>query len=170
VAQIDLGEALLAAGRSSEAAAHGRRAADLAAAALRHDPSGQDWRAYRVRARLLEAALATRGGAPAKALDLDLATLKELAANPPVGVNTEQRWLTVRARLQAGDDLSALGRGADARRQWAAAAADLSGPLDRYEPRLLVALQGADARLGRPVAARAAARRLAALLPAVSPK
>jgi hypothetical protein len=70
--------------------------------------------------------------------------------------------------LQTGDDLAALHRPAEARARWTAAADDLSGPLDRYEPRLLVVLAGADNRLGRVAAARAAARRLATLLPATT--
>ncbi|HEY2480672.1 MAG TPA: hypothetical protein VGI30_00560, partial [Caulobacteraceae bacterium] len=123
---------------------------------------------YRARARLLEAALAARRGDRASALRLDAATVAKLAAEPLVGVNTDPRWLLDRARLQTGDDLAALGRTAEARAQWTAAADDLNGPLDRYEPQLLVVLAGAAKRLGRIAAARAAARRLATLLPATA--
>jgi tetratricopeptide (TPR) repeat protein len=166
IAELDLCETLLAARRYGEAGEHQRRAESLIATALAHDSTVQEWRGYRDRGRLLEAALAARRGEWAEALKLDSATLAELATEPQVGVNTDSRCLLDRARLQTGDDLAALGRASDARAQWTAAAADLNGPLDRYEPRLLVVLADADKRLGRTADARAAHRRLAALLPA----
>ena len=166
VAELDLGETLLAARRYAEAGQHQQRAAALVATALAHDAAVTEWQDYRARARLLEAALAARGGDWAGALHLDSATLAKLAAEPFVGVNTDPRWLLDRARLQTGDDLAGLGRAAEARALWTAAADDLNGPLERYEPRLLVVLAGADKRLGRIAAARAAAQRLAALFPA----
>jgi tetratricopeptide (TPR) repeat protein len=168
IAELELGETLLAARRFAEAGEHQQRAAALVATALAHDATVMEWQGYQARARLLEAALAARRGDRTSALHLDSATLAKLAAEPLVGVNTDPRWLLDRARLQTGDDLAALGRTADARAQWTAAADDLNGPLDRYEPQLLVVLAGADKRLGRIAAARATARRLATLLPATA--
>jgi tetratricopeptide (TPR) repeat protein len=168
IAEIELGETLLAVRREAEAGDHQRRAANLIATALAHDSTVQDWRGYRDRGRLLQAALAARNGDKAGSLKLDSATLAELAANPPAGVNTDARWLLDRARVQTGDDLAALGRTADARGQWTAAANDLNGPLERCEPRQLVVLARADRRLGRTAAARAVNQRLATLLQAAA--
>ncbi len=168
IAELELGETLLAARRYAEAGQHQQRAAAQVATALAHDASVTEWHGYRARARLLEAALAARAGDSAGALRLDSATLAELAAEPLVGVNTDPRWLLDRARLQTGEDLAALGRTGEARAQWTAAADDLNGPLERYEPRLLVVLARAYRRLGRIAAARAAAQRLATLLPAAA--
>jgi tetratricopeptide (TPR) repeat protein len=168
IAELELGETLLAARRFAEAGDHQQRAAALVATALAHDATVMEWKGYQARARLLEAALAARRGDRTSALHLDSATLAKLAAEPLMGVNTDPRWLLDRARLQTGDDLAALGRTADARAQWTAAADDLNGPLDRYEPQLLVVLADADKRLGRIAAARATVRRLATLLPATA--
>jgi tetratricopeptide (TPR) repeat protein len=162
-AQIDLADALLYAGKVDQAAQHQARAASLAATALAADPTVKDWRTYRAHARLIAATIAARRGHPGEALVLDQATLAELTAAPQVGVNTEGRWLVDRARLHAGDDLAALRRPPEARAQWTAAAADLSGPVERYEPRLLMILAAADRRLGRAADARAVGARLAAL-------
>lgn len=166
LAELDLADALLSSGRAQDAGAHDRRAAELARVALAHDATVLEWQRDRLRARLIEAALMARGGDRAGALALENRALSELAATPLAGINTDARWLLDRARLQTGDDLAALGRTAEARAQWTAAADDLNGPLDRYEPRLLVALARADKRLGRIAAARGAAQRLATLLPA----
>ena len=130
-----------------------------------HGPATQTWRAIEARASLLAATLDLRGGDYAAALRIDHTTLAKQQADPPVGVNTDSRWLLDRARLQTGDDLAALGRVAEARARWSDAAADLSGPLDRYEPRLLLLLEDADSRLGRSGAARAVSVRLSTLLP-----
>jgi tetratricopeptide (TPR) repeat protein len=162
-AQVDLADSLLAAGRLDQAAQHEARAAALAAAALAADPTIKDWRAYRDHARLIAAAIAFRRHRPEQALALDQATLAELAPEPPVGLNTDARWLLDRARVQTGDDVAALRRPPEARVLWMAAAADLSGPVERYEPRLLMILAAADRRLGRAADARALNARLAAL-------
>ena len=167
-AELDLGETLLAARRYAEAGEHQQRAASLVATALAHDATVTEWQGYRARSRLLEAALAARRGDWASALRLDSATLATLAAEPLVGINTDPRWLLDRARCQTGDDLAALHRTAEAHAHWAAAADDLNGPLDRYEPRLLMVLAGADKRLGRTAAARAATQRLSTLLSAAA--
>ncbi|MGH7024855.1 MAG: hypothetical protein ACREEB_14875, partial [Caulobacteraceae bacterium] len=166
VVEADLGEALFAAGRLDDAALHQRRATALAAIALAHDPAVKHWQEYSAHARLLEGELDARRGDKSGALGVDQATLASLGASPPIGINTEARWLLDRTRVQLGNDFAALGRVVEARRQWLAAADDLTGPLDRYEPRLLVVLREADARLGREAGARAAAHRLATLLPA----
>jgi hypothetical protein len=166
IAELELGETLLAARRYGEAGDHQRRAASLIDTALAHDSTVQEWRGYRDRGRLLEGALAARQGDRRRAFGLDSVTLAELADEPQVGVNTDGRWLLDRARLQTGDDLAALGRAAEARARWTAAAGDLDWSLERYEPRLLVVLADADRRLGRTAAARAALHRLSALLPA----
>ena len=168
ICEIELGEALVDARRYGEAGEHQRRATALAATALAHDSTVQEWRGYRARARLLGAELAALQGERQSALRLDFATLAALAGEPQAGVNADIHWLLDRARLQTGDDLAALGRTAEARAQWTAAAADLNGPLERYEPRLLVVLARADKRLGRTAASRAAAERLSTLLSAAA--
>jgi tetratricopeptide (TPR) repeat protein len=165
LAEIDLGETLLSTNRPAEADACQKRAAAMVAADLAYGPLTQTWRTVDARARLLAAALRARAGDHAGALVIERTALAALTADPQVGVNTDARWLIDRARLQTGDDLAALGRGAESRTLWSAAAADLSGPLDRYEPRLLLLLRDGDSRLGRAAEARAAAERLAALLP-----
>jgi hypothetical protein len=135
---------------------------------MAHDATVLEWRRDLMRARLIEAALAARRGDRADAVALESKALSELAAAPSAGINTDARWLLDRARLQTGDDLAALGRTSDARAQWTAAADDLNGPLERYEPRLLVVLARADKRLGRTAAARVVTQRLATLLPAAA--
>ncbi|HEY5290029.1 MAG TPA: hypothetical protein VIJ59_08350, partial [Caulobacteraceae bacterium] len=168
MAEVDLGEALLSANHLPEAGACQKRAQAVVVADLAHGPPTQTWRAIDSRASLLGAALSARQGDHAGALTTEGAALAKLEADPPVGVNTDARWLLDRARLQTGDDLAALGRVAEARARWSAAAADLSGPLDRYEPRLLLLLEDADSRLGRTAAARTAGMRLDALIPPVT--
>jgi len=60
--------------------------------------------------------------------------------------------------------LAALGRMQDAREQWDAIIKNLSGPIDHYEPKLLVVLAAADLRVGRPADAAVVTRRLTNLL------
>jgi hypothetical protein len=79
---------------------------------------------------------------------------------PKMAVNTDPFWMLERCRLQTGDDLAALGRLADARENWGAIANSLAGPIDSYEPKLLVILEAADMRLGQPAAAEVIAQRL----------
>jgi hypothetical protein len=62
--------------------------------------------------------------------------------------------------MQTGDDLAALGRLEDAREDWEAISKSLAGPVDSYEPKLLVILEAADMRLGQPAAAEVIAQRL----------
>jgi predicted component of type VI protein secretion system len=62
--------------------------------------------------------------------------------------------------LQTGDDLFSLGRREDAHKEWGAIAKSLSGPIETYEPRLLVVLGAADLRLERSAAAAVVAKRL----------
>jgi hypothetical protein len=77
-----------------------------------------------------------------------------------IAVNTDPFWVLERCRLQTGDDLAALGRLADAREDWEAIAKSLSGPVDSYEPKLLVILEATQRRLGNTAAADAITRRL----------
>jgi tetratricopeptide (TPR) repeat protein len=162
IAEIDLAEALLAVGRLSPAQAAQERGAALAATALANDSTVALWRQCRDHARLAQAAIALRRGDAAGALRLDSATLAALAAPASGGgLNAEPRRLQLRAKLQAGDDLSALGQGAQARAQWSAIVTALRGPTSDYGPRLLLVLEAADTRLGRAGEAAAVARRLA---------
>ena len=165
LADVRLGETLLAAHRLPEARAASRRAQGPLAAAMAKSSAVTSWRNYADEEALLEAALAAAGGDAAGALRLDENTLLSLGANDSAGVNTFRRWLLDQARLQTGDDLAALDRQVEARHRWLTVADDLTGPVDRYEPRLLVVLAAADARLGRAAESRAILRRLARLNP-----
>jgi hypothetical protein len=118
------------------------------------------WRGYRDRAILLEAALAGRSGERAQALRLEQDVLRRLEMEADGGSNTDHFWLLQRFRLQTGDDLFALGRAADARKEWDAVVQSMSGPMENYEPKLLVVLEAADVRLTRPAAAEMITRRL----------
>jgi hypothetical protein len=99
----------------------------------------------------------------AEALRLDQETLRSLEARAGPGSNTEPFWLLERSRLQVGNDLAALGRAQEARDEWDAILHSLSGPMESYEPKLLVVLEAADRRLGRLADAEAIAQRLANL-------
>ena len=163
IAQIQLGEALLGAERLDKARTAQQRGAALLDTALAHDAGVALWRGYRDRAVLLEAAIIGRIGDRSEALRLDQGLLHRLQTDTATAVNTGPFWLLERCRLQTGDDLSALGRVEDGRENWGAIVQSLSGPLEQYEPRLLVILQAADVRLGRPAAGLAIAKHLQSL-------
>jgi hypothetical protein len=160
-AQVRLGEALLAAHRLREAQTASQKAEGPLAAALAKNAAVTSWRRYADEAALLRAALEAAAGDPGAALRLDETTLLSLPGER--GQEPDDRWLRDQARLQTGDDLAALHRGGQARMRWLAVTYDLGAPIDRYEPRLLVILAGADARLGRTAESRAILRRLARL-------
>ena len=160
VVQIELGEALLQTGQLEAARTAQQRGAVLLDAALAHDAGVALWRGYRDRAILLEAALAGRSGERAQALRLEQDVLRRLEMEADGGSNTDHFWLLQRFRLQTGDDLFALGRAADARKEWDAVVQSMSGPMENYEPKLLVVLEAADVRLTRPAAAEMITRRL----------
>jgi tetratricopeptide (TPR) repeat protein len=161
--QIDLGEALLAAGRVDAARAAEQRSGAMIATALKHDDTVQLWRNYRDQAALLEAAVATRSGQTAEALRSDQAVLGRLQNEKGVDSSPFRLWLRERARLQTGDDLAALGRPQEANDEWTAVVQSLSQPIEVYEPDVLLILKAADERLGRSQQASAIAARLAAL-------
>ena len=149
IAQVDLGDAQLAAGRTEAARSAQQRAAALLAAALAHDSSVALWRYYNDCARLLEAALRARGGEHEDALRIDQELISHQEQSKDAVPSTDRLWLLERARLQVGDDLAALGRMNEARAAWSAIADSLKRPLDSYEPRLLLVLKVADQRLAR---------------------
>jgi tetratricopeptide (TPR) repeat protein len=157
---VEFGEALLLSDQTSAARSAQNRAATLIDIALKHDGSAALWQGYRDRTILLEAAIAGRSGDRAQALHLDHEVLERLETAANSGANTEHFWLLERCRLQIGDDLAALGRLADAREDWGAVASSLPAPVDSYEPKLLVILEAADARMGRTAAAEVIAKRL----------
>jgi tetratricopeptide (TPR) repeat protein len=163
ITQIELGEALLGTDQGTNAQAAQKRGAALLDTALAHDGGVALWKGYRDRAAILEAAVIERNGDRARALQIDQDVLHRLETEPSTGVNTDPFWLLERCRLQTGDDLSALGRVEDGRENWGAIVQSLSGPLEQYEPRLLVILQAADVRLGRPAAAQIVTKRLQSL-------
>jgi tetratricopeptide (TPR) repeat protein len=159
VTQIERGEALLDSGQVNEAREAQQRGAALIDKVLAHDSTVALWRGYRDRAALLEAAIAGQAGEHAQALRLNQDVLHRLDASK-MAVNTDPFWMLERCRLQTGDDLAALGRSKDAREDWGAIANSLSGPVESYEPKLLVILEAAQRRLGNTSAADAIARRL----------
>jgi tetratricopeptide (TPR) repeat protein len=163
ITQIELGEALLGAEQVDGARAAQKRSAALLAIALARNMSVPLWRGYRDRAVLLEAAVMGRIGDRTQALRLDQEILQQAETGTGARVNTEPFWLLQRCRLQTGDDLFALGRPDDARRQWGAIVQSLSRPLPEYEPKLLVILEAADTRLGRMADAQVIAKRVQTL-------
>lgn len=160
IAQIELGEALLRSEHADAARIAQLRGAALLDIALTHDGSVALWRGYRDRGILLEAAIVSRAGDRALALRLDVEALHRLEMEADTGSNTDHYWLLQRFRLQTGDDLSSLGRTEDAHKEWEAIAHSLSGPIETYEPKLLVILGAADQRLERSAAAAVVAKRL----------
>jgi hypothetical protein len=163
IAQVDLGEALLAGAQVGPAHAAQQRADTLLAAALAHDDTVALWREYRDRANLLQAAINARNGATAEALQIDKAVLDRLETAASTGANTEAFWTLEKSRLQTGDDLAAMGRTKDARVQWTAIVKSLAGAPKTYEPKLLVILEAADNRLDRRDDARIISQYLATL-------
>jgi tetratricopeptide (TPR) repeat protein len=163
IAQIDLAEAQLKAGGVGAANRAQQRASALIDQALRQGGGGDErWLEYRDQARLAQAEIAATGGAHDAALKLDQAALADLAASSGGHAVAARRWLLMRARLQSGDDLAALGRRSEAVRQWSQVLAG-SSPAEVHDPKLLVLLQAADARLGHADQARAIGRDLAAM-------
>ena len=160
IARLDLGEALLAAGRLDAARTAQQTAATLLATALAHDGTVALWRNNRDRAFLLEAAIIAKAGQPGEALRLDQAVMKSLEGS---GSNADTLWLLERSRLQSGDDLAAMNCLEEARKMWGAVEMSLAHGIDAYEPRLLIVLEAADQRLGRSAAAHDIAKRLASL-------
>ncbi len=160
IAQVALGEVLLAQGQADGARAAQRRASTLLVTVLSHDANVALWRDHRDEASLLEAKIYAEEGQVAEALKLDQAVLTRLSATAEPSANTQPFWLLQSARLQTGGDLAALGRPQDAKTQWMAVVNSLSGPLDRYEPRLLKLLAAAQTRLGRTTEAQAVTTRL----------
>jgi hypothetical protein len=160
IAEVDFGEVLLAENQVAPARTAQRRGAALIAAALAHDDTVTLWHNYRDRAVLLEAALASQSGEHRHALQLDQEILQRLETSADIRPNTEPFSLLQRFRLKTGDDLSALGRRDEAREQWSTIVHSLPGPIETYDPELLVVLSAADVRLGRAEAAQDIAKRL----------
>ena len=162
IAQVDLGEALLAGAQSAPAQTAQQRANTLLTTALAHDGTVALWLEYRDRANLLQAAIAARNGADSQALQIDQAVVSRLqSASTPS--NTESFWILEKARLQTGDDLAALGRTQDARAAWEAVVGSLPKAIAAYEPKLLVVLEAVDSRLDRHEDARVISQYLASL-------
>jgi tetratricopeptide (TPR) repeat protein len=162
MAHVDLGELLLAAGQVDPARTEQMRARNLLDAS--RDQGVALWRNYSDRATLLEAAIDAQVGHQLESLALDQAMLGRLESTKGIRVNTEPFWLLQRSRVQTGDDLAALGRTGEAHAEWTMVVKNLSGPLQEYEPRLLVVLGTADRRLGELTEANAVARHLEGLL------
>ena len=94
IAQVDLGEALLATGKLDEARAARTRAKTLLAIALAHDNTVENWRYYEDRADLLDAALAASAGHNEEALNIDQAVIGRLDTTGIKGQpNTEALWI-----------------------------------------------------------------------------
>jgi tetratricopeptide (TPR) repeat protein len=168
IAHVDFGEALLA-GSHIDAARNAQRRADtLLAAALAHDDTVARWREYRDRANLLQAAIAARSGEISQALQIDQTVLSRLHSSASPASNTESFWILQVSRLQAGDDLAALGRAQDARATWDAIVNSLPDPVTSYDPKLLIVLEAADTRLLRREDAQNIAKYLANLSAAPS--
>jgi eukaryotic-like serine/threonine-protein kinase len=163
IAQVDLGEALLARAQIGPSQAAQQRADELLAVALAHDNKVALWLEYRDRANLLQAAIAGRNGANSQALQIDQVVLNRLHTSASTASNTESFWILEKARLQTGDDLAALGRAQEAQVEWDAIVQSLANPIANYEPKLLVVLAAADSRLGHAEAARAISKYLATL-------
>jgi tetratricopeptide (TPR) repeat protein len=157
---VEFGEALLLSDQMSAAQSAQSKGAALIETALKHDSSAALWQGYRDRTILLDAAIAGRTGDRARALHLDQEVLERLETDANGGANTERFLLLQRCRLQTGDELAASGRLTDARKDWEAIANSLSGPVDSYEPKLLVVLEATQRRLGNTKAAEAIAQRL----------
>jgi eukaryotic-like serine/threonine-protein kinase len=160
VTQIEFGEALLASEQVNAARSTQQRGAALIDKVLAHDGTVALWRSYRDRALLLEAAIAGRMGEHVQALALGQDVLRRMGSEGNTAANTDGFWLLERCRLQTGDDLAALGRLADARENWEIIANSLSGPVETYEPKLLVILESAETRLGRSAAGEIVTKRL----------
>lgn len=147
VIQLEFGETLLAQGDADAAEAARLRSEQLITAAPVQARDAREWRNYRQRAQLLEAAILSSRGDAAGALRLDQDALARLTKQPKASGATDARWLSDRARLQTGDDLAALGRRAEARVQWTAVEQDLAGPPTPAWPRLTALLATARHRL-----------------------
>jgi tetratricopeptide (TPR) repeat protein len=148
IAHVALGEVLLSQGHADAAQIESRRAKVLLTRALAHDGGVADWRHYSDESTMLEASILVSSGNAMEALRLDESVFASLKTSPSPAPNTQAFWLLQRARIQAGDDLSAMGRPDDARQQWSGVADSLGGPIDTYEPRLLETLAEAQMRLG----------------------
>jgi tetratricopeptide (TPR) repeat protein len=168
IAQVALGEALLAQRQVDGARAAQRRASTLIATALSHDDTVATWRNYRDEGSLLEAKIDADAGQIAEALKLDQAVLSRLSAATGPSANTQLFWLLQCSRLQTGNDLAALDRSQEARTQWTAVVHSLQGPLENYEPRLLEVLAAAQTRLGGTAEAQAVTKRLQSLFRSVA--
>ena len=162
-AQIELGEALLATGQIGAARAAQERADALLKVTLAHDGTVALWRDYRHRGSQLEAALAAKEHHFDQALQIDEAQLGLLESIGPDQVNTVPFWLLQRSRLQTGDDLVALGRSAEAQKEWVAIVTNLAEMKSNVEPKLLAVLAAADLRLGRSSEAATITHRLTSL-------
>jgi tetratricopeptide (TPR) repeat protein len=160
IAQVSLGESLLAHGDPDAARVAQRRASALLATVFAHDDTVAKWRYYRDEADLLEAKISAGEGRTAEALRLDQAVLSRLSAYTQPSVNTQPFWLLQQSRLQTGDDFATLSRPQEARQQWGAVAQSLSGPIENYEPRLLEVLAVAQARLGKIADSQAVTKKL----------
>jgi tetratricopeptide (TPR) repeat protein len=162
IVNVDLGEALLAGRRINDALIAQRRADTLLATARAHDAAVALWLNYGDRSALLAAEIARSRGDAAAALQLDESVLTRLAEGPMPRPNTDSFLAFVRAHVQAGDDLTALGRERDARQEWQAVIDGLPGEPGRYEPKLLKILAAAELRLGKAAEARQITERLLA--------
>ena len=155
VAQVAYGEALIASAGTELADAAQKRAEALISDVLKHDDSVELWQEYRDRGTLLQAAISARRGQIQEALDLDHAVLSRLKIRSQSKANTPSYWLLERSRLQLGDHLATTGAVREANEQWAAIVTSLPGPLESYEPRLLLVLAAAQSRRGNLTAAQA---------------
>jgi tetratricopeptide (TPR) repeat protein len=161
--QIELGEVQLATGQIGAARTAQERANALLKVALAHDDTVSLWRDYRHRAIQLEAALAAKEHHFAQALQIDEPLLRSLESIGTDQVNTVPFWLLQRSRLQTGDDLAALGRSAEAQKEWVAIVNSLAAVKSNVEPKLLTVLAAADLRLGRSSEAATITHRLTSL-------
>ena len=170
IAQVDLGEALLAMKEVRDARIAQKRADTLLAAVLAHDATVTRWRNYRDRADLLQAAIAEVSGDSTQAMQLDQAVITRLETAPAPAANTEPFWILQRARLQFGDDLIASGRAPEAQVEWQGIVGSLPKGIAAYEPRLLRVLETANNRLDHRENAQAISQYLASLsAPAAHP-
>ncbi|MGC2657980.1 MAG: hypothetical protein WA324_08375, partial [Bryobacteraceae bacterium] len=160
IAQVDFAEALLNTNEVELADKAQRRASELLKIALSHDSTVTLWQEYNVEASQLQAAIAYSERDYARALQLDRLVLDALDVKVATQSNTQPFWLLLRSRLQTGDDLAALGRVEEAKTQWNAVVEGLAGPIEIFEPKLLVILRAAKLRLSDFTAAALIAQRL----------
>jgi tetratricopeptide (TPR) repeat protein len=159
-AHVERGEALLKAGDVDGARKAHHRAVELVTRALGHDQNVLAWRNTHDQAMLLEAAIDSQSNAHDEALHLARAALETLEPRARNGTNTDPFILLQRARLQAGIELAALGRGDEARQQWQAILDGVANSPDVSRPMLVYVLVAAHQKLGHDDVAKALADHL----------